>query len=138
VILLIYLIKQRAEQRSTRSWEMSIENAVREIYKINRRRKSKGYFLNAAELREILAEGYDVALKKAAIEAFEGRYETATLGERVDREVILAEALKLLTPKKHPSPPQSLSLTYRSPSRRYDTPKSAPHWFSPRRSPHLH
>ncbi|MBW4657710.1 MAG: DUF29 domain-containing protein [Drouetiella hepatica Uher 2000/2452] len=98
VILLIYLIKQRAEQRSMRSWEMSIENAVREIHKINRRRKSKGYFLDATELREILEEGYDVALKKAAIEAFEGRYETSALGERVDREAILTAALKLLIP----------------------------------------
>ncbi len=97
VILLMHLIKPSAEKRSTRSWKMSIENAVREIYKINRRRKSEGYFLNAAELREILEDAYEVALKKAAIEAFEVRYEASALSEMVDREAILAEAISLLT-----------------------------------------
>ncbi|MFN9400477.1 MAG: hypothetical protein ACK57T_12045, partial [Dolichospermum sp.] len=40
VILLIHLIKKKAEKRSTRSWELYKENAVREINKINKRRKS--------------------------------------------------------------------------------------------------
>ena len=70
VILLIHLIKQKAEKRSTRSWELSIENAVREINKINKRRKSGGVYLNQTELMEILQQGYQVALKRAALEAF--------------------------------------------------------------------
>ncbi len=36
VILLIHLIKQKAEKRSTRSWDVSIENTVREINKQNK------------------------------------------------------------------------------------------------------
>ncbi|MFM6310299.1 MAG: DUF29 family protein, partial [Dolichospermum sp.] len=79
VILLIHLIKQKAEKRSTRSWELSIENAVREINKINKRRKSGGVYLNQTELMEILQQGYQVALKRAVLEAFEGRYETEEL-----------------------------------------------------------
>lgn len=82
VILLTHLIKQSAEKRSTR-WETSIENAVREINKINKRRKAGGYFLSEAELLDVLEDGYSVALKKAAIEAFEGRYETEELAAMV-------------------------------------------------------
>jgi hypothetical protein len=62
VILLIHLIKKKAEKRSTRSWELSIENAVREINKINKRRKSGGVYLNQTELMEILQQGYQVAV----------------------------------------------------------------------------
>src|SRR5437870_2239849 len=75
VILLIHLIKQKAKRRSTRSWEISIENAVREINKTNKRRKSGAFYLNQAELIDILQQGYEIALKRAALEAFEGRYE---------------------------------------------------------------
>lgn len=96
VILLIYLIKQKAEKRSTRSWEISIENAVREINKINKRRKSGGFYLQRAELIDILQQGYQLALKKAALEAFEGRYETEELAVMVDEQEIIASALKLI------------------------------------------
>jgi hypothetical protein len=96
VILLIYLIKQKAEKRSPRSWEISIENAVREINKINKRRKSGGFYLNQTELIDILQQGYQLALKKAALEAFEGRYETEELAVMVDQEEIIVEALKLI------------------------------------------
>jgi len=96
IILLIHLIKQNAENLSTRSWEVSIENAVREINKINKRRKSGGYFLSEAELLDILKDGYKVAVKKSALEAFEGRYEAEELGAMVDRQEILSQAIKLL------------------------------------------
>lgn len=46
VILLVHLIKQQAEKRSTRSWEISIENAAREISKLNKCRKAGGYYLS--------------------------------------------------------------------------------------------
>ncbi|WP_445636686.1 DUF29 domain-containing protein [Nostoc sp. DSM 114161] len=96
VILLIHLIKQKAEKRSTRSWDISIENTVREINKINKRRKSGGVYLNQAELMDILQQGYQVALKRAALEAFEGRYEAEELAAMVDQQGILSEALKLI------------------------------------------
>ncbi|MBW4567925.1 MAG: DUF29 domain-containing protein [Tolypothrix carrinoi HA7290-LM1] len=96
VILLIYLIKQKAEKRSPRSWEISIENAVREINKINKRRKSGSFYLNQTELIDILQQGYQLALKKAALEAFEGRYEAQELAVMVDQEEIITLALKLI------------------------------------------
>lgn len=96
MILLIYLIKQKAEKRSPRSWEISIENAVREINKINKRRKSGGFYLQRTELIDILQQGYQLALKKAALEAFEGRYEAQELAVMVDQEEIITLALKLI------------------------------------------
>ncbi|MFM7790969.1 MAG: DUF29 family protein, partial [Microcystis panniformis] len=35
VILLLHLIKQQAENRTTRSWDVSIRNSVREIQRHN-------------------------------------------------------------------------------------------------------
>jgi hypothetical protein len=69
---------------------------VREINKINKRRKSGGFYLQRAELIDILQQGYQLALKRAALEAFEGRYETEELALMVDQEEIIAEALKLI------------------------------------------
>ena len=46
VILLLHLIKQQAENRTTRSWEVSIRNSVLEIQKKNKRRKAGGVYLN--------------------------------------------------------------------------------------------
>ncbi|MBG1242560.1 DUF29 family protein [Nostoc sp. NZL] len=103
VILLIHLIKQKAEKRSTRSLDVSIENTVREINKINKRRRSCGFYLNQAELMDILQQGYQVALKRAALEAFvraafrrKGRYEAQELAAMVYQQETLAEALKLI------------------------------------------
>ncbi|MHC5833794.1 MAG: DUF29 family protein, partial [Nostoc sp.] len=74
VILLLHLIKQEAEKRSTRSWEFSIYNASKEIKRVNKRRKSGGCYANEEELKEILTDAFDTALKKAALEALEGIY----------------------------------------------------------------
>jgi ABC-type transporter Mla MlaB component len=96
VILLIHLIKQQAEKRLTRSWEISMAYAVREIKKINQRRKSGGNYLNYAQLRDILQQGYEIALKKASVEAFEGRYEAEELAAMVEESEILTLALQLI------------------------------------------
>ncbi|MCT7951560.1 DUF29 domain-containing protein [Ancylothrix sp. C2] len=95
VILLIHLIKQNAEKRSTRSWEISIQNSVREINKINKRKKTEGYYLTNEELLQILEEGYPIAIKRAALEAFEGRYEAEELATMVNRPAILSQAIEL-------------------------------------------
>lgn len=55
-ILLLHLIKQQAENRTTRSRDASIENAVYEIQKTNRRRKAGGSYLTIEELREALKD----------------------------------------------------------------------------------
>ncbi len=96
VILLLHLIKQQAEQRSTRSWDFSIFNSIFEIQKVNKRRKAGGYYLNSNELQEIITEVYPVALKKAALEAFEGQYTTAQLAEQVDSDSIKSKAIEFI------------------------------------------
>ena len=96
-ILLLYLIKQQAEKRSTRSWELSIKNAVREIQRINQRRKAKGTYFNANELRETLGDAYSIALDAAAGEAFEGRYESTVLETMIDRSETIDRAMALIS-----------------------------------------
>jgi hypothetical protein len=95
-ILLLHLIKQHAEQRSTRSWDVSIHNAVREILRTNKRRKSGGYYLNQEDLREAMKEVYENALGIASLEAFEGRYDPAELAKLVNEYQVTTEALKLI------------------------------------------
>jgi signal-transduction protein with cAMP-binding, CBS, and nucleotidyltransferase domain len=96
VILLLHLIKQQVEQRTTRSWDLSIHNAVRQIQRINKRRKSGGVYLQQTELAELLAEAFPTALKMAAIEAFAGQLSEAQLAKQVDRKVIEQQALGLI------------------------------------------
>ena len=95
-VLLLHLIKQRAENRTTRSWDLSIKNSVREIQRTNHRRKAKGNYCEPSELRETIEEAYEIALDAAAGEAFEGRYEADELGAMVDREAIINQAIALI------------------------------------------
>jgi len=96
VILLLHLIKQEAEKRSTRSWEFSIYNASKEIKRVNKRRKSGGCYANAEELKEILTDAFDTALKKAALEALEGIYTDNELQEKIEEDQIKSKALSLI------------------------------------------
>ena len=95
-ILLLHLIKQEAERRTTRSWELSILNATHEISYINRRRKAGGYYLSTSELQEVIAEAYPLALKHAALAAFEGQHDDVELGQMVDQALIEQKALDLI------------------------------------------
>jgi hypothetical protein len=95
-ILLLHLIKQRAERRSTRSWDVSIQNSIQKIVSINKRRKSGGYFLRPDELAELIAESYQNALRLASLEAFGGVYSPTELAEMVEPTEIEAEALGLI------------------------------------------
>lgn len=96
MILLIHLIKQKAEQRSTRSWEVAIRNAVHYIQRKNKRRKSGGYYLSVDELQEILNKAYISALDYAALKACEGRHEAEELAAMVDRSELFNQALTLI------------------------------------------
>ncbi len=96
-ILLIHLIKQAAEKRTTRSWDLSIRNATAEIRDINQRPKARGTYVDTEGLAEILSRAYPLALARAALEAFEGQYSEQALGEMVDRSAIEAQALTLIT-----------------------------------------
>ncbi|MEP0886292.1 DUF29 domain-containing protein [Trichocoleus sp. ST-U3] len=98
VILLLHLIKQQAENRTTRSWEVSIRNSVREIQRKNKRRKSGGYYLTQEELVETLEDAYLNALDEASLEVEEGRYLLDELEQLVNKEEILNRALALVLP----------------------------------------
>jgi len=96
VILLLHLLKRHAERRTTRSWEYSIWNASYQIRRVNKRRKSGGFYLSDEEMREVMAEAYPDALKRAALEAFEGQYTEAQLETMIDREQLQQEALGMI------------------------------------------
>ena len=96
VVLLIHLIKQQEEKRTTHSWDVSIRNSTDAIKRINKRRKAGGFYMNKKELAETLAEAYDRALDNAALEAFGGIYDGLTLSNLVKQKLILKEALDLI------------------------------------------
>lgn len=96
-ILLLHLIKRQAEGRTTRSWDASIENAVYEIQKTNRRRKAGGSYLTKEELREAISDAYRVAISGAAAEAFGGCYTVPQLAAMIDREAIVNQAIALVS-----------------------------------------
>lgn len=97
VILLLHLIKQKVENRTTRSWDTSIRNSVRDIRRLNKRLKSNGFYLNLEELQETLVEAYSAALDSAALEVCEGIYEVRELKTMVKEDEVIASALALIT-----------------------------------------
>jgi hypothetical protein len=92
-VLLIHLIKQHAEQHTTRSWSLSIENAVDAIYETNGRRKGSGTYMDEEHFRQTIDEKFLPALKRAALEAFGGAYTAKQLAAMLDTEAIKAQAL---------------------------------------------
>jgi hypothetical protein len=98
VILVLHLIKQQAENRTTRSWKVSIRNSVREIQREHKRCKAGGYYLTQEELQETLEEAYLNAIDQASLEVEEGRYQPEELEKLVNREEIINRALALILP----------------------------------------
>lgn len=96
VILLLHLIKKEAENRTTRSWEVSISNSVLKIVALNKRRKAGGVYLPIEELRIVLEETYPQAINEASLEVNEGIYEPEELEKLVNKEVIINLALNLI------------------------------------------
>jgi Domain of unknown function DUF29 len=96
IILLLHLIKRQVENRTTRSWEVSIRNSVQQIQKKNKRRKAGGYYLTPEELRIALEEAYPQAINEASLEVEGGRYEPEELENLVNQEEILNRALALI------------------------------------------
>ncbi len=100
-VLLLHLIKQAAEARTARSWDISMAYAIDRVVRTNKRRKAGGYYLPDEDLQEALDESYPSALKRAAHEAFEGLYSPEQLGAMVDRETLLAMALEQILLAHH-------------------------------------
>lgn len=95
-ILLIHLIKQRAEQRTTRSWDASIQHSIHQISRVNKRQKAGGRYMSNEELLETLHESFTLALTQASLEAFGGVYSDQELLARIDKNSIVAEAMRLI------------------------------------------
>jgi len=95
-VLLLHLIKQEAEGRSTKSWQVSIRNSVLEIQEKNKRRKTKGVYLQPEELREVLEAAYRQAVNVASLEVAGGCYDVGELERQIDRDKIIDRALDLI------------------------------------------
>jgi hypothetical protein len=95
-LLLFHLIKQHAEQRSTRSWEVSLKEALWQITRTNTRRKAGGVYLTRQELQTELEDVYDLALERAALEVSGGSYAAEALATLVPRQQVLERALALI------------------------------------------
>ena len=93
VILLIHLIKQQAESRTTTSWDLSIRNSVRAIKRVNKRRKAGGQYASSNELSEIVEEAFEEALDNACVELFEGKYDREYLLRSIEPTTVIADAL---------------------------------------------
>ncbi|CAN2041454.1 DUF29 [Candidatus Magnetomoraceae bacterium gMMP-15] len=99
-ILLIHIIKQHAEKRSTRSWEVSIYNSLRQIKRTNKRRKAGGYYLKKHEFQEAIDDAWYSSLARASLEAFEGRFDFHELAEKIDEKKIKQEAIEMIQNSK--------------------------------------
>ena len=96
IILLLHLIKKEAEKRTTKSWEVSIKNSIERINRINKRRKSGGYYAQREDLQEIIDAAALPALRNASLEAFEGECSEQEILEMIDLDLIKNKALEML------------------------------------------
>lgn len=95
-ILLLHLIKQVAENRTTVSWDLSIENSSEEIAEVNKRPKAGGFYASHAELVQILERTYKNALTRASLEAFGGVFSAQELQQKFDKQAIIDKAMRLI------------------------------------------
>ena len=95
-VLLVHRIKQAVEGRSTKSWEVSIRHALRQIATVNKRRQAGGWYLSDENLSALLAETYESALDWASLEVHEGVHGADELARLHDQEALLAGALGMI------------------------------------------
>lgn len=96
IVLLVHLIKQEAEKRTTDSWEVSIRNSVNAIQRTNKRRKAGGTYMSPLELREILTQAYKQAMDNARLEAFGGVYDAQAFEQFVNQTTLIEQAILLI------------------------------------------
>ena len=100
LVLLIHLIKQHAEQRTTKSWNRSIDNSLGGITKSNKRRSAGGYYLRSEEFKDVINETFPLAVRNAAYEAFEGIYSAEQINGMINADQVKQEAFdRILTYK---------------------------------------
>lgn len=95
-VLLLHLIKQRIEQRNTKSWDISIRNSIREIKDLNTRPSAKGTYLNNEQLHDVIMGAVDSAIDQASIKAVEGIYNARQIEQKIDRSEVVDRAIALI------------------------------------------
>ena len=95
-VLLVHLIKRYAEKRTAPSWERSVKFSLQGIFKSNKRRSSKGYYLKTEELKDAIEESFEFALSDAADEAFGGAFSPKQLEDMIDSKLVKEEVLDLI------------------------------------------
>jgi hypothetical protein len=93
-VLLVHMIKQAVEHRTTKSWEVSIRHALRQIASVNTRQKAGGRYLSEEALHILLEEVYESALDWASLEAHEGIYSAAELATMHERSQLVTRAFE--------------------------------------------
>lgn len=91
-ILLVHLIKQKAEDRLTNSWQRSVNHALFGIFKANKRRNAGGFYLKPDELERAIDESFSFSLREAAEESFGGVYGAEQLATMIDVDQIKQDA----------------------------------------------
>lgn len=94
--LLIHLLKNQVEQRLTGSWANSIRGSIREIKKLNLQENNTSYYVKIDEWEGMLEDEFEEAIREASDEVLNGAYTSFQLAERVDVNLILNHAQKLL------------------------------------------
>ena len=102
VVLLMHMIKESIEQRTTRSWQNSLRLALHQIEHHNKRRRAGGYYVPAEDMPQLVAEAMETAIIAASTEMLDGTLSPEELEERIDRGVLVAQALLSMAPQfKH-------------------------------------
>jgi len=99
VVLLMHMIKESVEQRTTRSWQNSIRLALHQIEHHNKRRKAGGYYVPAEDMPQLVAEAMETAIIAASTEVLDGTLSPEEVEERIDRGALVAQALLSMAPQ---------------------------------------
>lgn len=91
-VLLLPMIKRAVEHRTTKSWDVSIRHALRQIASVNKRRKAGGWYLSEEEPHALLEEVYESALDWASLEAHAGIYSASELAAMHEPSRLVSEA----------------------------------------------
>jgi Domain of unknown function DUF29 len=97
VRLLIQLIKNQLEQRLTNSWAASIRGSLVEIKKLNLKDNKNSFYVNETEWLFMLEEVFEIAIRDASLEVFNGAYTSFQVTEMVDITQIIPVAQSLLS-----------------------------------------
>ena len=95
VRLLVHLIKNQIEQRLTNSWVASISDSIIQISKLNIK-DNKTYYIKSDDWQSYLEEAVERAIRPASVELLDGNLKPKQVSERIDRNHLIAIAMRLL------------------------------------------